>query len=93
MMLLFCILLFNLFWKFAFKDLINLHFFLEVEVISSSYGLFLTQQKYIFDLLARIYMFGAKEVFTPISSSSFIQLHDGQALSTAIEYWQTLGSL
>ena len=43
----------------------TLNYFLGVEVISTRVGLFLSQHKYIRDLLSKINMVGAKDVSTP----------------------------
>ena len=56
--------------KFSLNDLGPLHFFLGIEVIPTQNGLFLTQHKYIRDLLARTCMDGAKDVTTPLSTRS-----------------------
>ena len=52
--------------KFSLKDLGPLHFFLGVEVIPTKEGLFLTQHKYIRDMLSKTSMDGAKDVTTPL---------------------------
>jgi len=55
---------------FSIKDLGNLHYFLGVEVIPSIAGLFLSQHKYIGDLLERTKMQDVKSVLTPMSTSA-----------------------
>jgi hypothetical protein len=65
--------------RFHLKDLGNLHFFLGVEVIQTHTGLFLTQHKYICDLLSHTNMVGAKDVSTPLYTSQSLQLQDGTA--------------
>jgi hypothetical protein len=47
---------------FSLKELNDLHYFLEVEVIPVQQGLFLSQNRYIHDLLTRLNMAGAKVV-------------------------------
>jgi hypothetical protein len=54
---------------FSLKDMGSLHFFLGVEVIPTKAGLFLTQHKYVRELLANSNMSGAKDIFTPLSTS------------------------
>ena len=50
--------------KFSLKDLGNLNYFLGVEVIPHNKGLFLSQHKYISDILSRTNMSGAKDSAT-----------------------------
>ena len=69
--------------KFSPKQLGNLHYFLGVEVIPHSQGLFLSQHKYISDILDRTSMAGAKECNTPISTSSSLSLFDGSTAADA----------
>ena len=64
---------------FSLKDMGSLHFFLGVEVIPTKAGLFLTQHKYVCELLANSNMSGAKDISTPLSTSQSLQLVDGTA--------------
>ncbi|KAL8153611.1 hypothetical protein V2J09_011371 [Rumex salicifolius] len=50
----------NLAAKFSLKDLGHLNYFLDVEVISPSSGIFLSQRKYIQDVLQKVGMLTAK---------------------------------
>jgi len=79
--------------KFSLKDLGPLHFFLGIEVIPTQNGLFLTQHKYIKDLLARTCMDGAKDVTTPLSTSVSLKLNDGSAAVNPTEYRKVIGAL
>lgn len=54
----------------------QLHFFLGVEVVSTKSGLFLSQHKYIRDLLTRTQMDGAKDVSTPLPTTGSLRLND-----------------
>jgi hypothetical protein len=67
--------------RFHLKDLGDLYFFLGVEVIPIHVGLFLTQRKYIRDLLSHTNMLGAKDVSTPLSTSHSLHLNDGTTLT------------
>jgi hypothetical protein len=62
---------------FSLKELSDLHYFLGVEVIPVQQGLFLSQNRYIHDLLSRLNMAGAKTVHTPMSVSAKLLLNDG----------------
>lgn len=55
--------------KFSLKDLGQLSYFLGVEVIPIANGLFLSQQKYIIDLLERMGMLEAEPSSTPLAVS------------------------
>jgi hypothetical protein len=79
--------------KFSLKDLGPLHFFLGIEVIPTQNGLFLTQHKYIRDLLARTCMDGAKDVTTSLSTSVSLKLNDGSAAVNPTEYRKVIGAL
>lgn len=79
--------------KFSLKDLGPLHFFLGIEVIPTQNGLFLTQHKYIRDLLARTCMDGAKDVTTPLSTSVSLKLNDGSTAVNSTEYRKVIGAL
>ncbi|KAJ4713234.1 Retrovirus-related Pol polyprotein from transposon TNT 1-94 [Melia azedarach] len=52
--------------EFEIKDLGNLRYFLGIEVARSRKGIFLSQRKYVIDLLKETGMLGCKVVGTPI---------------------------
>jgi hypothetical protein len=79
--------------KFSLKDLGPLHFFLGVEVIPTKEGLFLTQHKYIRDMLSKTSMAGAKDVTTPLSTSVSLKLADGSSSVDSTEYRRVIGAL
>ncbi|XP_022869818.1 uncharacterized protein LOC111389168 isoform X1 [Olea europaea var. sylvestris] len=79
--------------QFSLKDLGNLHFFLSVEVIPTSSGLFLSQHKYIRDLLYKTSMEGAKDVTIPLSTSVPLKLCDSTSSMDNNSYRQVIGSL
>jgi hypothetical protein len=78
---------------FSLKDMGSLHFFLGVEVIPTKAGLFLTQHKYVRELLADSNMSGAKDISMPQSTSQSLQLVDGTATVDSIEFHRIMGSL
>lgn len=51
--------------EFAIKDLGSIHYFLSIEALAQSSGLFLCQSKYGSDLLERAQMNGCKPISTP----------------------------
>ncbi|KAF5443514.1 hypothetical protein F2P56_036064 [Juglans regia] len=79
--------------QFSIKDLGSLHFFLGVEVLPTKNGLFLSQHKYIRDLLAKTSMDGAKDVTTPLSTSVPLKLSDGSSSVDSTEYRRVIGAL
>ena len=78
---------------FSIKDLGVPSYFLRVEVIPSSSGLFLSQHKYVLDLLERTKMMDSKSVTTPMSTSQIPSLMDGTSLTDSIEYQFIVGGL
>jgi histone deacetylase 1/2 len=78
---------------FSLKELSDLYYFLGVEVIPVQQGLYLSQNRYIHDLLTRLNMAGAKAVHTPMSVSTKLIFDDGLASYDANEYRCTIGSL
>ncbi|KAA8525303.1 hypothetical protein F0562_007158 [Nyssa sinensis] len=68
--------------RFSLKDMGLLHFFLDVEVVLTRAGLFLSQHKYVRDLLTTINMSGAKNVSTPLSTSQSLRLLDGTSVDS-----------
>ncbi|PNX93880.1 retrovirus-related Pol polyprotein from transposon TNT 1-94 [Trifolium pratense] len=78
---------------FSIKDLGSIHFFLGVEVIPTSQGLFLSQHKYIRDLLDRTKMADAKIVHSPMSTSTSLTQHNGASSVNITEYRSMIGSL
>ncbi|KAJ9566804.1 hypothetical protein OSB04_002770 [Centaurea solstitialis] len=82
----------NLATRFSLKDLGALSYFLGVEVRPYSHGLFLTQQKYICDLLCRSKMDAAKRVATPLATHPPLTLAC-TALNDPTEYRALVGSL
>ena len=78
---------------FSLKDMGSLHFFLGIEVIPTRAGLFLSQHKYVCDLLANTSMSGAKDVSTPLSTTQSLQLIDGTAAVDSFEFRRIIGRL
>ncbi|OMO75963.1 Reverse transcriptase, RNA-dependent DNA polymerase [Corchorus capsularis] len=64
-----------------------------VEVISTSMDLFLSQQKYVRDLLDRFEMQNSKSTATPMASSAQLKLTDDSGTTNATLYRQLAGSL
>ena len=70
-----------------------MNFFLGVEAINTPAGLFLSQHKYINDLLVKTKMQDAKPVSTPLCHTEALRLHDGTPSTDATMYQQVIGAL
>lgn len=79
--------------EFAIRDLGSLNYFLGVEVIPHQQGILLSQQKYIFDLLKKTRMDGAKPTQTPMASTARLSQFTGETLLDATQYRSTVGAL
>ena len=79
--------------RFSLKDLGPLTYFLGIEAITRSDGLFLSQRKYISDLLSRTNMAGSTPVSTPLSTSDVLKLDDGSSLTDSSQFRQVIGSM
>jgi histone deacetylase 1/2 len=78
--------------EFKLRDLGFVHYFLGIEVQSTSMGLMLRQHKYILDILTRTGMLSCKPVDTPISTSKATILPD-PLFSDATRFRQIMGAL
>ena len=77
----------------SLKDLGDLHYFIRVEVQQTREGIFLSQQKYIRDLLKRANMEGARPIHTPLSTKPTLQLNDGHPPADQKQYKSVIGAL
>jgi hypothetical protein len=78
--------------EFSMKDLGPLHYFLGIEVIPFSGGLFLSQQKYACDILARSSMTGCNPIGTPLAQKHNLRRND-PILVDATNYRSIVGAL
>jgi histone deacetylase 1/2 len=78
--------------KFKLRDLGVVHYFLGIEVQSTSMGLMLRQHKYIPDILTRVGMTSCKPVDTPVSLSKVILLPN-HSFSDPTRFRQIVGAL
>lgn len=79
--------------RFSLKDLGPLSYFLGVEAISISDGMFLSQHKYVHDLLAKFHLEGVKNSSTPMSSTGHLTLNDGSPPANATQFRSLVGGL
>ncbi|WKA01767.1 hypothetical protein VitviT2T_020032 [Vitis vinifera] len=78
---------------FSLKDMGQLNFFLGKEAISTKSGLFFSQHKYIRNLLSKTNMIGAKDVSTPLSTTTSLKLVDGTSSTNSTEFRSVIGAL
>jgi len=79
--------------RFSIKDFGQLNHFLGVEIIPTKAGLFLSQHSYIRDILTNFKMDGAKEVTTPLSTSTILAEDDSAPKVDPTQYRKLFGSL
>jgi Reverse transcriptase (RNA-dependent DNA polymerase) len=79
--------------KFTIKNLDNLHFFLGIEVTQHDTGLILTQSRYIYSILERAKMTGAKPVSTPMATSPALSKFEGISMSDPLLDRNIIGAL
>ncbi|GKV42443.1 hypothetical protein SLEP1_g49847 [Rubroshorea leprosula] len=72
--------------RFSIKDLGTLSYFLGIEAVPTSAGLFLSQHKYVNDLLHHFRMHEAEPVATPLATNIGLQLLFGTAFSDGSDY-------
>ena len=86
----------DLFAEFEMKNLGLLKYFLGIEVIRSKKGIFISQQKYVLDLLdllAEIGMLDCNPVETPMMQNHGLRLDDGAELTHQTRYLRLVGKL
>ena len=79
--------------QFFMSDLGPLRYFLGIEVSSTSDGIYLSQEKYIQDLLARSSLTDHRTVETPIELNLQLRATDGEPLTDPTRYRHIVGSL
>ncbi|XP_026416691.1 uncharacterized protein LOC113312153 [Papaver somniferum] len=77
---------------FHVKDLGALHYFLGLEVLRNSSGIFLSQSKYILDLLKKTNMVGCKHCSSPAVANSQLT-YEGELLPDPTSYRSIVGAL
>jgi len=76
----------NLFREFEMKDLGGLKYFLGIEVLRFNKGIFISQRKYIMDLLAEIEMVDCKPTDTPMQVNHGLKFEEGANLTDKERY-------
>uniref|UniRef100_A0A2N9IQ78 Reverse transcriptase Ty1/copia-type domain-containing protein n=1 Tax=Fagus sylvatica TaxID=28930 RepID=A0A2N9IQ78_FAGSY len=78
---------------FTLKDLRPFHFFLGVEYHKVDSSMYLSQCRYIIDLLRKTNLHEAKPVSSPMASSTVLNQYTGSSLSDLSSYCNVVGSL
>jgi hypothetical protein len=75
------------------KDLGNLHYFLGIEAVRDEIGIYLSQRKYIEDLLEKNSMTASKPCPTPMVVGKPLSIHDGEPMHIPTMYRSVIGAL
>jgi len=79
--------------RFSLKDLVLLHYFLGIEVISTPTVILLSQQKYVMDLLDELNMTDCKGVPTPMTSPCTFADSEADSVVDISLYRRVIGKL
>ena len=79
--------------QFLMTDLGPLRYFLGIEISSTSDGFYISQEKYIQDLLARAALGDERTVLTPVELNVQLRASDGDPLPNPTRYRHLVGSL
>ncbi|KAK8934710.1 hypothetical protein KSP39_PZI014426 [Platanthera zijinensis] len=79
--------------EFEVKDLGRLRYFLGIEVARSKQGIFISQQKYTLDLLAKMGMSGCRPADTPIEANHRLGRDDGENIEDISGFQRLVGRL
>ena len=78
---------------FRMKDLGKLKYFLGIEVARSEEGIFLSQRKYILDIVAETGLLGCKPTSTPMEQNHQLAADDGPLFADPSQYRRLVGRL
>jgi hypothetical protein len=78
---------------FALKDLGDLKFFLGIEAVRDETGFYLSQKKYIEDLLRKYNMAECKPCPTPMTTGKSLSAFEGDPMTNPTLYRSILGVL
>jgi len=75
------------------KNLRGLKYFIRIEVARSKQGIFLSQRKYVLNLLAEVGLLDYKRTDTPISQNHKLREYPDQVLTNKERYQRLVGKL
>ncbi len=75
------------------SDLGSLNYFLGIEVASTADGYYISQRRYIEDLLTQLGLTNTRTATTPMELNVHIRSIDGTLLDDPFRYWHLVGSL
>ena len=78
--------------QFHIKDIEMLRYFLGIEVMRSKHGIFLSQRKYVFDLLSETRKLGVQPCNFPMASSVHLT-REGETFEDPKRYRRLIGKL
>ena len=73
------------------KDLGGLKYFLGIEVLRSHRGIFISQRKYVLDLLAETGMLDCKPIDTPLMVNHGLHMKQEGELTDHVQYQRLVG--
>jgi hypothetical protein len=79
--------------RFSLKNMGTPHYFLGIELIPTDKGLFLSQHRFIREILEKFDMVGAKPAPTPLSPTATLTLNDGTPTTDSTHYRKIIGAL
>ena len=79
--------------EFALKKLGSLHYFLGVEAFKDSAGFYLSQAKYVGDILKRLNMTDTKLCSSPAAPNSTLSKTEGEPMENPFQYMSVIGAL
>lgn len=79
--------------QFALKELSSLHYLMGIEAFRDGSGLYLSQSKYISDLLCKSKMLEAKPWTTPAAPGRTLSKAEGEPMKDHVVYRSTIGAL
>ena len=72
--------------RFEMTDLGTLHFFLGLEIQQTPGGMFVSQQRYVLELLEKFQMRDARSISSPMDPNEKLSSNDNSGLADAVRY-------